>query len=292
MSTLSPWRADIVTGSRLPAILGLSPYSTREGVLREMVRDYFGEEPEFTGNIATDWGNEHEADGIAEYEMTRGVKVHQAGSAQEIVLHPELAFLGVTPDGLVDTNGMVEVKAPFRSLYSDISQRPDHEVQIRLALECTRRAWCDYVIWRPTGILPPVRVHYDPAWLPTVLGPIAEFMAEYRAVIADKELAEPYRKPLVDHRHDAQWQRAAIDYLECLAARKAAQVLEDAAKAALIELAGDNKSSRGCGVLLTRSNPKGAIGYKAALDKLLPDADLEDFRGDAPDPKWTVRLAS
>jgi putative phage-type endonuclease len=290
-TTLSPWRADIITGSRLPAILGLSPYQTRDGVLREMVRDYFDLAPDFVGNIATEWGTEHEADAIAEYEMTRGVTVHKAGSKQEIVLHPELAFLGVTPDGLVGEDGLAEAKCPYRSEYTHFSQRPDYEVQLRLAMECTGRKWGDLIVWRREGIVVS-RVERDPDWFATVLGQIGEFMAEYRATIADPALAEPYREPLVDHRTDEEWQTAAMDYLECLAAKKAAQVLEDQAKAELVRLAGKKKSTRGFGVLLTRSDPQGSIAYKEALAKLQPDADLEAFRGDKPASKWTARLAT
>ena len=290
-TTLSPWRADIITGSRLPAILGLSPYNTRDAVLREMVRDYFGDPVEFTGNIATEWGTEHEGDAIAEYEMTRGVSVHKAGSKQQIILHPELSFLGYTPDGLIGEDGLAEAKCPYRSKYTDISQRPDYEVQIRLGLECTGRKWGDFIVWRPEGIVVS-RVDHDPNWFPTVLGQIGEFMAQYRATIADPKLAEPYREPLVDHRTDEAWQIAAMDFLECQAATKAAKTLEDQARAELIRLAGKKKSTRGFGVLLTRSDPQGSIAYKDALAKLQPDADLEAFRGDPPASKWTVRLAT
>lgn len=292
MTTLSPWRADIITGSRLPAILELSPYNTREGVMREMVRDYFGDPADFTGNIATEWGNRHEADGIAEYEMRAGVKVDKTLEQQELVMHPSIPFLGYTPDGLVGTDGLVEVKCPYRALYDHIDQRLDHEVQIRTGLECTGRKWGDYVVWRPEGISPPSRVHHDPAWFSTVLGTLGEFMAEYRAIIADEKLAAPYRKPLIDVRTDEEWALAELDYLECLAAKTAAEKAGEQAKARLVWLAGDSKKTRGRSILLTRSNPSGSVSYKKALDKLCPDADLTPFKSSGGAPVWTARRSS
>lgn len=45
-----------ITGSRVGAILGLSPWQKPDAVLREMVREHHGAEREFSGNIATEHG--------------------------------------------------------------------------------------------------------------------------------------------------------------------------------------------------------------------------------------------
>ena len=46
-----------ITGSRVGAILGMSPWQKPADVLRAMVREYHGASTEFTGNPATDHGN-------------------------------------------------------------------------------------------------------------------------------------------------------------------------------------------------------------------------------------------
>lgn len=286
---LSVLRRDRITGSRLPKVLGLSPYGSRSDCLREMVRENLGESVEFESNFITEYGNEHEPDAIAEYEMTRGVVVH---GGQDFVLHPTVGFLGATPDGLIGTDGVLETKCPWRALYSHISQRPDYEAQIRLQLECTQREWADFVVWRPDGISVS-RVMHDPEWLPSILGQLVEFMDEYRSILADPELAAPFLAPLVDQRTDADWQAAAQDYLECLAAQGAAEREATDAKARLVELAGTTRSTRGGGVLVTRTTPSASVSYKKALEKYAPDADLAPFMsGGGGEPSFTVRKSS
>ncbi|MEI2685336.1 MAG: hypothetical protein V9G14_02925 [Cypionkella sp.] len=49
-----------VTASMVGAILGLSPNLSRAGAMRRMVRDAHGAEPEFFGNIATQYGERNE----------------------------------------------------------------------------------------------------------------------------------------------------------------------------------------------------------------------------------------
>jgi predicted phage-related endonuclease len=53
-------RVGKITASRVGAILGNSPYKTRDDVMREMVREALGAELEFTGNVATEYGTANE----------------------------------------------------------------------------------------------------------------------------------------------------------------------------------------------------------------------------------------
>ena len=62
----------------------------------------------FSGSIHTEWGNEHEADAIAAYERERMVEVH---GQQEVIVQ---GWLSCTPDGLIGTDGLVEVKCPSK----------------------------------------------------------------------------------------------------------------------------------------------------------------------------------
>ena len=49
-----------VTGSVAGAILGLNAHQSPDAILRRMVREYHGLESEFTGNIATEYGQLNE----------------------------------------------------------------------------------------------------------------------------------------------------------------------------------------------------------------------------------------
>lgn len=181
MSDLSPLRKGRITGSRVSTVLGLNKYQTRADLLREMAREALGAPAEFTGNVATEFGQEHEGDAITEYERTKGVLVH---SCQRFFIHPTYDFLAVTVDGLVDADGLVEAKAPFRANYAHIDERPDYAAQIRLQLECSGRVWGDFIRWRD-GDVAVSRVEHDPAWLPSVLPTLTDFLEELLAVLAD-----------------------------------------------------------------------------------------------------------
>lgn len=272
MTALSPLRVGRVTGSRIAGILGLSPYSDRDSVLREMVRQRFGAAEEFTGNIATEYGVDNEAQAIADYERRNGGLTH---SLQSVHVHPVHDFLMVTVDALVGDDGLVEAKCPYRAAYSHIDQRPDYEAQIRLQLACTGREWADFVVWRPDG-LSVSRVTAD-GWLNAVLPNLCEFMAEYQTIVDDPELAAPFLEPLSEGRSDFDWQMAAIDYLEADAELKRVTELRDAARAALLALSPE-RDARGCGVQVIHAATKGTIDYRKAADDLLPGHDLEPYR--------------
>ena len=68
-----------VTGSVVGGILGMSPYMTRDDVMRSMVRDWHGAESEFTGNVATQWGEFHEPGAVQDFTLETGLAVQPCG---------------------------------------------------------------------------------------------------------------------------------------------------------------------------------------------------------------------
>lgn len=275
MTKLSPERRGRITGSRIGAILSLSPYQSRADVLRAMVRQWHGYSDEFQGNVATAWGIEHEPDAIAEYEQLWGVLTH---GAQKFVVHPRYEFLGVSPDGLINDDGLIEAKCPYRGKYIDISQRPDYEAQILLQLECTDRQWCDFLVWRESGIAVS-RVERNPAWLPLIFDDLTAFLDEFETIIDDPALSAPHLAPLVDQRTDEEWQLAATDYLDALVELKDAERTVATARDAVLKLA-DGRPARGAGVSVSHSPRKGSVNYSAAVADLAPAADLGSYRGE------------
>lgn len=278
MSQLDPRRAGRITGSRIGAILGLNPYSTRGNVLREMVRESHGAEREFQGNEATRYGEAHEHDALAAYEAREGVMTYGGG---ELLIHPVHDFLAVTPDGLVGDDGMIECKAPFRGTYTHWREKPYYEAQMRLQMECAGRDWCDFVVWRD-GEIAVSRIEHDATWLPSVLPVLEQFMADYRAAM---EAPESYLADTI--RDDKAWRDAASDYLDTLAAFNDIERMMKAKRERLIELAGDS-SAKGCGVQVIRSERAGSVAYAKAVKELLPDADLSAYTG-KPTTVFTVK---
>lgn len=290
---LSPERVGRVTASRVAAILGIGRYGSRDEVMRDMVRQHFGAPAEFEGNEATAYGNDHEDDARTAYEARTGNLVLDA---QDFVRHPDVAWIGVSPDGLVGADGLVEIKCPMRARYTTAAEAPHYVAQMQLQMACTGRAWTDFVIWRSfqqadrLGCEPLIveRVPADPDWLPRHLPALAEFHAEYLAIIADAKRAEPF---LTDpDRTDAEWAAAAAEFRAADVALDAAGKRMDIAKARLRELAGDGPA-RGCGVQVIRSQRDGSVDWRKVAEKYAPDADTEAFRK-AGSVVWTVRGAA
>jgi putative phage-type endonuclease len=100
------------------------------------------------------WGTDHEDDARTAYCLRRGVSVEQVG----FVVHPELDYVGCSPDGLVGDDGLIEIKCPFtsREHVRTLVDRcvPDQYVaQVQGQLWVTGRRWCDFVSYDPRVIV-------------------------------------------------------------------------------------------------------------------------------------------
>lgn len=103
----------------------------------------------YAGNDATRWGTKNESNGILAYSAHTGNLV----SATGLHVHPATSWLAGSPDGLVGTEGLIEVKCPYyrkkdgSQIHTEIP--PYYYLQMNLCMEATERKWCDYVCWTP-----------------------------------------------------------------------------------------------------------------------------------------------
>jgi len=105
-------------------------------------------------NAAMQWGSDYEAEARALYQRRELCVIVQIGAA----LHHEIKNALASPDGLVDNNGLIEIKCPHITnnhiellLGGEIPGR--YQQQIMWQLACTGRDWCDFVSYDPR--LPP-----------------------------------------------------------------------------------------------------------------------------------------
>ena len=101
-------------------------------------------------NDAMRWGTEKEPDARAAYEFRHDVEVTQVG----FIDHPTIAMAGASPDGLIDDDGMLEIKCPQPAAHLEtlLTQKiPEKYVtQMMWQLACSGRQWVDYVSYNPT----------------------------------------------------------------------------------------------------------------------------------------------
>lgn len=111
-----------------------------------------------TESKAMRWGIEQEPVARSLYCIAAHIptdKVVETGS----MTHKQLHMLAASPDGLVDDDGLVEIKcvgsASFMR-YLEVTDgdtlkaiEPKYYWQVQCQLACTDRAWCDFVVYNP-----------------------------------------------------------------------------------------------------------------------------------------------
>jgi predicted phage-related endonuclease len=70
-----------------------------------------------------------------------------------MIQHPSIDMAGASPDGLVGTDGLLEIKCPNSATHADtlLYGKPsgDYVLQMQWQLACTGRKWCDFVSYDP-----------------------------------------------------------------------------------------------------------------------------------------------
>ncbi|AIM40816.1 exonuclease [Idiomarinaceae phage Phi1M2-2] len=267
-----------ITGSKIGAILGLSPFSTPDDVMREMVREYHGADREFKGNIATEYGTENEANAIEDYKMETGNDVEEA----PFVVHPDFDWLGASPDGYVGETKLIEIKCPFGKRHDQndddflsAEEQPHYLAQMQYQMFCTGRFECDFYQWSAyASNLETIK--FSPEY-------IAETMPVLEAF---------YQRYLEERKPENAWRyldggEIAQRYKMAKAALEAAKAELDEAKDALIEATNGEGGKIG-DLNVTKAERKGSIAYAKAVKELLPDADLSKYQGKSTS-YWVVR---
>lgn len=279
-------RVGKITGSKAGAILGLSKFADADSTLRDMVRSFFKAPPEFTGNVATEYGIEHEPIAIQDFEIEHDLSVDPIG----FILSDEYDWVGVSPDGLIGDEYGLEVKCPYSQRIQTLEDMPTYACQCYISLITTKRKGWFYYCWTPNGTYTEV-VTYEQAlqWWNENKDTLRAFYDRYIAIIADEKLADPYLKPLVhDAGDDAEFSELAMQYDELsqqskLVAQKLSEVKDKITK--LAESYGANKTV-GCGLQVIKSVREGSVDYSKIPE--LAKVDLSKYRKKSSE-FWQIR---
>lgn len=193
------WFADrcgCVTASRISDIIaktrtGLS--ASRVNYLAQLVAERLTGvvEPTFSSG-AMQWGTDTEPLARAAYEIRTGEMVDQVG----FILHPEIAFAGASPDGLINADGLVEIKCPNTATHIEYLRAgkvvEKYKPQMAWQMASTGRVWCDFVSYDPR--LPErmqlfvVRYARDDEYIKGITDEVKKFLAEVDEAIKELEL--------------------------------------------------------------------------------------------------------
>ena len=174
------------TASRIADIIAKTktgPSASRENYAVQLVLERITQSKgESYNNAAMQWGTETEPLARQAYELKRGLFVDEVG----FIDHPTIANSGASPDGLVGTDGLVEIKCPNSATHMEtlVTRKiPQKYIpQMTWQMACTGRSWCDFVSFDPR--FPEnlqifiERIEYDPTYVRMLELEVTQFLDE------------------------------------------------------------------------------------------------------------------
>ena len=179
----------------IAALKSGAPAQAQRDYCTELVVERLTQQPiQRFQNAAMTWGTEQEPAARAAYERVTGRIVEETG----FVCHDTL-MAGCSPDGLVDWDGLIEIKCPYNTgnhIETLLNGMPaDHIPQVQGQLWITGREWCDFVSFDPR--MPEAlqlhvqRIQRDPSFIADLEARITSFLQQVgNQVEALRRLAE------------------------------------------------------------------------------------------------------
>jgi putative phage-type endonuclease len=182
-----------VTASRVADVVARTKtgyVASRANYMAELVAERLtGSPAESYTNAAMQWGIDHEPDARAAYEFRTDAGVELVG----FVEHPTIPMTGASPDGLVGSAGLVEIKCPSTATHIDTllgqTVPAKYVTQMQWQMACTGREWCDFASFDPR--LPEsmrlfvARVHRDEARVLELENEVRSFLRELDKKVSD-----------------------------------------------------------------------------------------------------------
>ena len=136
------------------------------------------------------WGQQVERDALLAYQARTGNVVD---TSMWFAPHPTIEWSGASPDALVGTDGMVQIKAPETSTFVKAlltkAIDPDHHAQVQWEMACTGRKWSDLILFDPRINDPRYRmirwrIERDDLWIANAEEMVRAFLKEIEDALA------------------------------------------------------------------------------------------------------------
>lgn len=141
-----------------------------------------GSNQETYTNAAMQWGIDTEPKAREMYQFITDNNVSLTG----FIMHPTIPRSGASPDGLVNVDGLLEIKCPNTATHIEtlLGSNIDNKyfTQMQWQMACTNADWCDFVSFDPR--LPVElqikiqRVQRDDAYIAMLETEVMAFLAE------------------------------------------------------------------------------------------------------------------
>ncbi len=136
-------------------------------------------------NANMERGTETEDAARIHYEAIQGVTVEQVGF---IELDGET--VGISPDGLIGDDGMIEIKCPLTTTHIEYIMADKfpttYKAQVQSQLWVAEREWCDFISFDPrmkSNKMFKVRVYRDPDYILDMSAKTKTFLEELKILV-------------------------------------------------------------------------------------------------------------
>jgi putative phage-type endonuclease len=146
-------RCGKVTASRTADVMAQtkSGYAaSRANYMAQLITERLTQTPtEGFSSTAMQWGTDTEPQARMAYELMTGEAVVETG----FIPHPTIAGFGASPDGLVGSDGLIEIKCPNSATNIETllagKVQSKYMIQMQVQMMCCGRDWCDFVSFDP-----------------------------------------------------------------------------------------------------------------------------------------------
>src|SRR5215472_3174730 len=186
-----------VTASRISDVMAelkKGEATSRRNYRRQLALEQYYKTPQDSAyqSFAMAQGIAMEAEARSAYAFATGWAIEEVGFVQ----HPTIALAGASPDGLVGTHGMLEIKCPdpnamYEALAKYAVDKKYHDQAHWQMACCPERKWVDLCFYRAGCDIEIIRIERDDKYIKLLETAVVGFLAE---VETDRALLEKMRK--------------------------------------------------------------------------------------------------
>ncbi len=174
-------RLGVPTASNFASILAKGEGKTRRTYLLKLAAEAI------TGEVSESYSNSHMERGHIMEADARNLYAFAHDVEPELVGFMRRGRAGASPDSLIGSDGLLEIKSKLGHLLLDVLDKgklpTEHVAQVQGQLWVSGRAWCDFVAYWPKLPLFHVRVERDEAYIATLSQAVADFVGELDSYI-------------------------------------------------------------------------------------------------------------
>ena len=187
-----------VTASRISDVLAKiktgEASARREYRMELVINRLTGKRRETYCSASMQWGIDHEDEARLSYAFVTDRDVQLVG----FLNHPDIPMAGASPDGLVDVDGMVEIKCPHTATHVEYilggAIPKEYQDQMLWQMEVAKRKWCDFVSYDPRVPqhlrLFVKRFYFDEERVDAIRREVVAFLAEVEDVVASLSMIQ------------------------------------------------------------------------------------------------------